>query len=440
MPRQLKDKIKSFLETRKTLILDKSGVIRTSISQLLFELGQPKSAIFECSKYIDALNVIRDQQPKIIFTDYMVDYKLGFSLFQKTSEHCQNERERVYFLITANTEDYAVAEAAEEDVDAFVIKPFSKEMIERYIINTIRDKITVSPHNEELIKAKNEITNKNYDVALNHLFNALQIADSPALIYYYRGVCYQQQGLLTEAYEEFENGLAAHPKHFKCLIGKFECLYAEKKFNEAYNVIHYLAEKYPLSPERLGSVTMLAVYTKNFSDMDKYYDYYVSLDTKPERISKIVSAGMFAYAQVLFNDKKNAEGIIVLKKTITASVRSKEYLEKSVELALKMNEPKAALEFLQLYSFDDQVLPEWKSLHFKTISLLETPDRIIAKGKELISEGQLEIEIVKKVVELLIDSNRKPQAENYIYALIPKMPSHRSELVALIDKPKTTLD
>lgn len=425
--------IKQFLDARVTLIVDKSSTIRSSIAQVLANLGQPKTKIIDCSRYKDAVEVIKSRNPKIIFSEYHVDGHLGFEFFQKVNANVASERERLYCMITGNTEDYVIAQAAEEDIDAYILKPFSKETIEKYLHKCIEEKLIASPYLERIEKAKLEINNKNWEGAIPLLEGIQKEFGASALAYYYLGMSKEALGQIPSALGDFEAGLKIHPGHYKCLVGKFGVLEKLKRNEEAYEVAKYLATKYPVNPDRLGSIMMLAVFTKNFGDVDKYFNFYTQLDTRTEKVSRIVAAAMYATAKFMLNQNNLPNALISFRRCVTASSRNVEYLGKIVDALQLVNEPKAALEFLHMYSMDDQLKPEWKVQQFNVTALFESPDRIIQKGRRLIGEGVVHIDIAKKVAFLLANRENKSHLENFVYSVINQLPDYRSELMGIIE-------
>jgi CheY-like chemotaxis protein len=426
--------IKQFLESRVSLIVDKSSTIRSSVSQVLVSLGQPKAKIIDCSRYNDAMEVIKGRNPKVIFTEYHIDAHLGFDFFQKVNTQLNSEKDRLFCMITGNTEDYVIAQAAEEDIDAYILKPFSKETVEKYLQKCIHEKLVASPYFLGIEKAKSALQNKNLEFAIKTL-QEVQVEFGPsALAFYYLGLCKEALGQFIESLADFESGLKIHQGHYKCLLGKLSILEKLKRNQEAYEIAKYLAEKYPINPERLGSIMMLAVFTKNFSDVDKYFNFYTQLETRTEKVGRIVAAAMFATAKFMLNQNNQQAALAAFRRCVTASGRNKEYLAKIVDALQLIGESKAALEFLHMSSMEDQIKPEWKVQHFNTISMFESPDRIIQKGKALISEGVIHIDVAKKIALLLASRENKIHAENFVYSIVNQLPDYRNELIGIIEE------
>lgn len=427
------DNIKKFLMSKQSLIVDKSSTIRSLINQVLISLGQPKNQIIEASKYSDAIQIIDKQLPLIIFTEYFVDQNLGFDLFQRVTLSGVSEKERFFCMITANSDDYAIAKAAEEEIDAYIIKPFSKDDVTHYFQKCIKEKLILTPFQASLEKIKFDIMKQNYTEAITDLNKLIQTSKKSALCYYYSGYCKQKLEQFQESLEDFNQGLKIHPGHYKCLVGKFDSLEKLQRQAEAYEVIKYLNSKYPVNPSRLGVITMLAVYTKNLSDIIKYYTIYSSLEKKDEKLSRIMSAATFAYGKYLINLKNLIEGINTLRKCVNASNRSPEYLKKIVDLLTINNEPKAAVEFLNMFSIEEQNTSAWKLMYFNAISLYESTDRILQKGKSLLDEGVIQFDIVRKMAELMKTTQKKSNVENFIYKYVDKFPDQRKALINIID-------
>ena len=77
---------------------------------------------------------------------------------------------------------------------------------------------------------------------------AIPLEKDPALAYSYLAQISFMKGDYEKAEEIYKKGLAKNPIHYRCMVGQYETLVAQKKHAEAYLVIKKLSETYPANP------------------------------------------------------------------------------------------------------------------------------------------------------------------------------------------------
>ena len=117
--------IKNFLEQQQVLIVDPSATFGLTLVATLTEMGAPTHKVLFSKKYEDAQRMINEYNPKILITEYFVGQKLGLSLIEQQGLQL-GEANKISIMITHNTSTSSIAEAAEEHVDDYILKPFSK--------------------------------------------------------------------------------------------------------------------------------------------------------------------------------------------------------------------------------------------------------------------------------------------------------------------------
>ncbi|MGZ3709582.1 MAG: response regulator, partial [Bdellovibrionota bacterium] len=118
-----------FLAVNSVVIADSSSTSRSYLANLLVKMGAKTSSIGLASSFEDALEEIARVKPKIIICDYDLEKRCGLDLLQEQRKQNPDAKDRLFILVTGNSSQTAVARAAEEDVDTYIIKPFTAETL-----------------------------------------------------------------------------------------------------------------------------------------------------------------------------------------------------------------------------------------------------------------------------------------------------------------------
>ena len=114
-----------WMEDHKVLIVDPSVTSRSTIGRTMTTLGLKATQLIMVNSYVEAEAAIEKQNPRMIIADYDLGKRCGLDLLQRQRQVSGVPVSETFFiLVTGNTSQSAVAKAAEEDVDSFIIKPF----------------------------------------------------------------------------------------------------------------------------------------------------------------------------------------------------------------------------------------------------------------------------------------------------------------------------
>ncbi|MBI3543714.1 MAG: response regulator [Deltaproteobacteria bacterium] len=118
------DAFVEFIQDRKILIADSSSVTRSSLARILNDLGVKGGQISLVSTMEQALEEIPRFRPHVVVAEFDLGKRCGLDLIQLQREtHPEQARECIFIIVAGNTSQSAVARAAEEDVDAYIVKP-----------------------------------------------------------------------------------------------------------------------------------------------------------------------------------------------------------------------------------------------------------------------------------------------------------------------------
>lgn len=283
----------NFLKQKDILIVDKTPASRTRLIKLFNQMGMKLTSIKTTSSLLEAKEIVETGNVGIVLSDYMINGGSGFDLFRHIRQNPKAKKEIVLVLVTSNGSQNAVAKAAEEDVDAFVIKPYTTASIEETLISAVKKKVNPSQYIQIIEKAKEMIFAGDYDGALIDLDIALTMNSKPTLAKFYIGQANLLKSMQENAKNAYQDGLNHEKIHFKCLIGLFELLIQQERNEQAYEVIRRVAKYFPSSPERFVQVVDLCVRTGSFQDMAEYYELYTGMEERTAKTTKYIGAGLY---------------------------------------------------------------------------------------------------------------------------------------------------
>ena len=110
----------------KVLVADDIGTVRAVVKTLLLSLNVPSAFVFEASDGAEALRVIRDEQPRLVITDWNMPNADGLAVAD--AAHAASAGTRVIFL-TSNAARGEVTDAIRHGADDYVIKPFARSVL-----------------------------------------------------------------------------------------------------------------------------------------------------------------------------------------------------------------------------------------------------------------------------------------------------------------------
>jgi CheY-like chemotaxis protein len=303
-----KEVFKQFLETNEVLIVDKNTSSRNRLMKTMYDLGAKRHMIHTTGSLEEAQEIIKTKQIGIVLSDYFISGGSGFDLFKMVREKNPDNKDLCLILVTSNISQTAVAKAAEEDVDSFIIKPYTIQSIQENLISTVSNKIRPSEYMLKIEEGKKLIFEGKYEEAIVSLKKTLNLHPKPALALFYIGQAEYLKNHVEEAASSYNDGLAFNNIHYKCLVGLYEIFMREEKFHEAYQVVKKIAKYFPANPDRLAQIVRLAIITENYADMQMYYEIFTSLETRLQVLTNYIGAGMFIAGKyfLMNNDKKQA--------------------------------------------------------------------------------------------------------------------------------------
>lgn len=424
--------VANYLNSQGALVVEPSSAFYAVIQSCLTSFGMEGKRILMANTYKDALTILKTEKPKILITEYMIGKHFGLSLIEAHDE-IFDSLSRVSIMVTKEASDNAVAEAAEEQLDAFIVKPFSGADFQKRILDVVKRKMYPSDYFQKIREGKELIKNKKMDEAIELFKKIKPMSQKPTLACYYLGECYLAKNDVVSARQEFSEGRTYNDLHYKCLTGEFDCLMQEKKYLEAFKLVELIRSHFPVTSVRLGKFFIAAVYTENFHELAQFYELYTNLDYRSPELVNLVSIALLTAGRFYLRKKNKEEANKYFELTSNVSGRSIDFLEKIIDELIKNQDIQGAEKFLKQTKADDLGTAKHVQLNFKIGVHTYSPEVALEMGRKIVIEGKTTPEVTRKVVQLAIEIGKLTLAESLIIKGTSSHPEIRKELYSMLE-------
>lgn len=420
---------KDYIQGKHVLVCDSSATSRNSMQLALTALGAQPGSVVMTSKYEQAELGIQGLKPEVIICDYDLGKRCGLDLLQKQRLAQPEHKKCLFILVTGNTSQTAVARAAEEDVDTFILKPFTSGSLKAQLLKTCHAKMKPSDYLRAIETAKQLLAESHHDAAIGELKKAIPLDPAPTLAHFYLGQAYALKKLPLEAEASYSDGLSHNKIHYKCLIGLYEILLAQEKHREAYEISKRITQYFPVNPQRLTQVLKLAVVTQSYDDVERYYQLFTRLGDRSEEVVRYVCAALVVCGKHYLQGKFNSRALELFDRAATAGSERIKVLQEVVMALIDGGLPKEASRYLQKFPATQQSSPVFQALTFVVADKThETGSISIDRGKQLIQELNIhEPMIYSVVIRRSAEAGQKADAALFLGEAAKRWPEQKQK-------------
>jgi CheY-like chemotaxis protein len=381
-----KDVFKKFLDTNEVLIVDKNPSSRSRLLKTIYDLGAKRHMIHTTGNLVEAKELISSKNIGIVLSDYFVSGGSGFDLFNMIREKDPQNKELCLVLVTSNISQTAVAKAAEEDVDSFIIKPYTIQSIQENLITTVAQKIQPSDYIKIVNEGKSLISENKYHEAIQVLKKAIDLNPKPSLALFYIGQAEYLQKQVDNAATSYTEGLSFINIHYKCLVGLYELFIEDKKYEEAYQIVRKIAKYFPANPDRLAQIVRLAIRTKNFDDMQMYYEIYKTLDERAQILTNYMGAGMYVAGKHSLMKKSPDTALKYFDNIAVSCAEFTKFIRAIISALIEFDMPTDAEKYLGRFAPEHKDHADYLISEFLIASKKEENGFIIKMGLDLYNQ------------------------------------------------------
>jgi len=417
-----------YMGARRALIIDSSSANRSTIRKLLNNVGVKGANVDTAEDFKDASEKIEKTQPQLIFTDYDISKVCGLDLLPLQRIQYKSRLDTGFFVTSEKNSPAIASRAAEEDVDALIVRPFSYQVLEDKFIEVMKEKIVPTPY-LQAIEAGRQLLEKNeYDSALQIFLGAKKQDPKPFLAFSFEGVVRTKQGEFDLAQECFEQGLKFNPTHYRSLIGLFDLLNQKKHYKKAYDVGAAISKNYPISPKRLPDFVRVSVMSGHFGDILNFYEVFSTLEESDEMIQTYVSAGLVICGKYFLRSSDKEQALAALRKA-TAACRGKVGIIREVVITLMQGGlAEEAKNLLATLPTEIRDTPEMQLIELEDLNQRGTAAQVIETGTNLINRKMKIPRLYEIVIAKSIESKRrKSVVQELISEALMNFPEKKEE-------------
>jgi tetratricopeptide (TPR) repeat protein len=420
-----------FLKDQLCLILEPSKSFSTALQAALQQMGISLTQIVIARKFADAKKIVEEKKPQLLITEYDIDGSLGLDIIE-IQEKQYEQSARISFITTKNSSDSAVAEAAEGQIDGFLLKPFTIDAFQKKLLEIVIQKLRPSEYIQKINAGKLHLNQKAYDQAIQEFNSAKPLNPKPALAYSYSGLSYQGKEDWVRALHEFREGRKLQPLHYKCLVGEFEGLVATRSYQEAYSLIEPIRKNYPITSKRLGQMFVAAVFTSHFEDLPLLYETFLKLENRTPDLINISSMALMTAGKFMIKRGDLKKALEYFDIGLMISGRSFAFIEKAVLEFLKVNAIKEAEAFLRKTAPQDAGTAHLARLVLKVDQMVLSKEQFAERGRKLILDGHGNTEIIESVIIAYAQLGRETQAEMIVTKALETQPDRRATFYKIL--------
>ncbi|MDR3608653.1 MAG: hypothetical protein P4M08_14920 [Oligoflexia bacterium] len=420
---------KEFIKSKKIMIVDAQSFSRATLAHTLVSLGASMSQITLHSKFEAAQAAMATSVPDILLSEFDLEKgTCGLDLLVSQRRSNKYSKDSLFILITGNTSQAAVARAAEEDVDGYILKPYTVDGLRMALMKYAIEKAYPSPYTIKIDEGKKKIDTQEWDEAIQIFQGAADLDPKPSLAYFYQGAVEERKEVLENAEIDYRKGLEYNRIHYKCLVGLFDLFTAQNRTKEAYDIVRQISRYFPANPDRLATVLRLAVINEAYDDIENYYQLFKKLDRRDEKLVRYVCAALVVCGKHYLRKRVVSRAIELFDKAKITGMRNPRLLKEIILSLLSYDQADKAGLFLADYPPEYQGTPEFAALRYaiqeKNIPIGES----LSQGRALISRGVSEYVLYAILIKRTLQAGFIDHADALLAKALQQWPEKAEEL------------
>ena len=388
-PKQTSDAdfFKKYLEGVKIVIADASSGSRVRLSSALCELGAKRNQIELVASVEEAKLSITERKAKFVLCEYQIGNKFGLDLLQDQRAANPESEDCLFILVTGNNSQSAVARAAEEDCDGIILKPYTVNTLKQSLMTALIMKVRPTPYLKKVKLGKDKIVAGLADEAIEILKEAVEMDGKPSLALFYLGQAERLKLAIENAKKDFKKGLNINKIHYKCLMGLYEVMVKEGKSEEAYEVVKRMAQYFPANPKRLATVLKLAIVTKNYEDVESYYQIFTQIDERTDELVNYICSALVVTGKYYLRRKTLSRAYELFDKAAISCAGRTKFLRFIIEILTEFKMVGEAPKFMSRFPAASQKSEDYLTCGYILLMATKNYAQVVQRGRELIREG-----------------------------------------------------
>lgn len=415
-----------WISTRKILVADGSATSRSAIVGALKQVGVQAHRVALASKYGAAAEEIAKHKPEVVICDYDLGKGRGLDLLQMQRAQNPDAKQCLFVLVTGNTSQSAVARAAEEDCDTYILKPFTAEVLRNSIMKAALLKISPPAYVKMIEDGKEKMIAGALDEAADLFARAVELDGAPSLAHFYSAQVEMMRKARENAEGDYALGLGFNKIHYKCLVGMFDLLMEDKRFKEAYDVIKRVSQYFPANPARLNSVLRLAIITQSYDDVERYYQIFTSIEERNEEMIKYICAALVICGKYYLKASYHTRALEVFQKAAVTGQGRTKILREIVTSLCDAGQPKQAQEFLKRFPADSLKGADHLCSQLLILDALGPALQVVNLGRQIIGDGVDDPQVYEVMIRRWMGLMKPDAAEDLFHKAVKLWPEQKT--------------
>ncbi len=417
--------LRKWLPDRQIVIADLSSVSRTYVARMLIQLGANVANVLTTPNFDEAERAIEERKAHIVICDYKLGNKCGLDLIQRQKKADPKSKERIFILLTGDSSQTAVARAAEEDCDSYILKPFTSDVLRLAIMKAILMKVSPPAYWKKIESGREAIAQGNLDEAERIFRDAVKDDPRPATALSYLGHIDTLRKSFGDAEGKFQRGLYFNKIHYKCMVGLFDTMMEQKRHADAYGVVKRISQYFPANPQRLTQVLKLAIMTKSYDDVEAYYHAFKSIDERNDEMVRYVCAALVVCGKYYLQRGIKSRAVDLFQGAATSGGNTPRILREIIQTLHEFNLGKSASEFLKKFPPEHQSERDYLACALMVADTTLTAEAVIVQGRRLVTQGVEDPMVYKILIRRSAEEGLTRAAEDLAHHAIKKWPDEK---------------
>lgn len=261
----------------RILIVDDMANMRRTIRNMLRYVGY--EFISEAENGEMAIKKMTSEKVDFVVCDWNMPVMTGIEFLQKVREN-EKFKDIPFLMVTAEIEASHIVQAAETDVDGYIIKPFVAKTLEEKI-NSILEKRANPSDVDKLIDKAIEYTNNGmFKDAISLYEHALSLSPKSARIRHAIGQIYEKMGMDDKALQHYEDAYKNNPQYIKVHQNMGDLYLKKGNTEKAAEVIEKAAKISPNNPQRQAQLGKIYLSKGDVEKADSAFKTAIGIDPK----------------------------------------------------------------------------------------------------------------------------------------------------------------
>jgi tetratricopeptide (TPR) repeat protein len=200
---------------------------------------------------------------------------------------------------------------------------------------------------------------------------------------------------------------------YNSIVSLYDALMESGHKALAYKALSRMVKDHAPAPDRLNALFRLAIETRQFEDVEKYYEVFLKSDEKTESMVRHACAAMIVAGKAMLARGEIPRAISLFKKAVLTSGRKFSYIREIILALLQSGEAQTADSFLISIPEHERNSRESLILNYQVQSKIAPLHVTLSRGRELLSQGIDDSSVYKTLIEACRAARHYSEAESF---------------------------